>query len=67
MSRVLELIHQEAAEDFDMNENPILYGLDYLRIMRIAEKLKQRGIGMSLKELGRTPTLSNWIRLDQAG
>lgn len=63
MSRVLELMHQEANEDFDMHENLILYGLDSLRIMRIAEELRQRGIEISLEQLGRTPTLSNWIKL----
>lgn len=63
MSRVLELIHKEADEDFDMDENLILYGLDSLRIMRIAEELRQRGIEISLEELGRTPILSNWIKL----
>lgn len=62
VSRIRELIRADD-EDFNMDENLIHYGLDSLRIMRIAEELGQRGIGVSLEELGHKPTLSNWMEL----
>lgn len=60
-TQVLNLIEDD--EDFDADENLIYFGLDSLRVMRLANELKKRGVTLSFEELARKPTLNGWWSL----
>ncbi|POA35735.1 MULTISPECIES: (2,3-dihydroxybenzoyl)adenylate synthase [unclassified Pseudomonas] len=60
-TRVLQLV--EDCEDLDPEENLIFYGLDSLRVMKLAAELKERGIAVSFEELAASPTLASWWSL----
>lgn len=58
-ARVAELI-EDAEGPLDADENLIFYGLDSIRVMKLAAELKAKGVEMSFDELAQTPTLNAW-------
>ena len=47
-------------DEIDPEENLLIYGLDSLRMMRLASELNLRGIKVTFEELGHEPTVANW-------
>ncbi|WP_045392581.1 phosphopantetheine-binding protein [Falsirhodobacter sp. alg1] len=60
-ARVTALLDDEGPIDPD--ESLIFYGLDSLRVMRLAADLKTRGIVVSFEDLAKQPTLNAWFAL----
>ena len=49
------------------HDDLIELGLDSIRIMRIADRLRREGVTVSFADLARRPTLAEWERLAGAG
>jgi len=63
-TRVSKLIEDEGP--IDPAESLIYYGLDSLRVMKLAAELKERGITVSFEDLAKDPTLNAWSALIDA-
>jgi aryl carrier-like protein len=63
-THVSTLIEDEGP--IDPAESLIYYGLDSLRVMKLAGELKERGITVSFEELAKDPTLNAWSALIDA-
>lgn len=63
-ARVTNLIEDEGP--IDPAESLIYYGLDSLRVMKLAAELKERGITVSFEDLAKDPTLNAWFTLIEA-
>lgn len=59
--RLSQMIEDDA--EIDPDENLLFYGLDSLRVMKLAAELETRGVHVSFEQLARTPTLAHWYRL----
>ncbi|UXU75516.1 MULTISPECIES: phosphopantetheine-binding protein [unclassified Paracoccus (in: a-proteobacteria)] len=60
-SRIERLIEDETP--VDQNENLVLYGLDSISVMSLAQELCALGIPVSFQELAADPTLAAWWTL----
>ncbi|KJZ18685.1 hypothetical protein TW80_14520 [Loktanella sp. S4079] len=63
-ARVATLIEDEGP--IDPGESLIFYGLDSLRVMKLAGELKEHGITVSFEDLAKDPTLNAWSALIDA-
>jgi|GEM_PF-2600707 len=52
-------------DELDPEENLFIYGLDSLRMMRLASEFNKLGIKVTFEELGHEPTVVNWWALLQ--
>lgn len=59
---VAALLRLDAAE-IDDEDNLVDHGLDSLRLMRLAQRWNERGLGVSFAALAERPQLSHWWTL----
>lgn len=56
----------DEGEEAGPDENLILYGLDSIRVMEFAGRLREHGITVSFEELITNPTVNAWWALIQS-
>ncbi|MGJ8518138.1 isochorismatase family protein [Carnimonas bestiolae] len=67
LDKEVERLLEEPIDELPSDENVMLLGMDSIRLMSLAERLRSAGINASFADLAERPTLDEWRALVRAG